>query len=51
VVDLVEGEELAAIWQAASEDERDRWRRDRPLLDVALRARRARFEHAKQELL
>jgi hypothetical protein len=50
VVDLAEGDELASVWQATSEDERDRWRRDRPLLDVAFRARRARFERAKQEL-
>ena len=48
---LVDGEELAAVWQAAPEEERARWQRDRPLLDVAARARRARFERASQELL
>jgi len=50
VLDLAEGDELVSVWQATSEEERDRWRRDRPLLDVAFRARRARFERAKQEL-
>jgi alkylation response protein AidB-like acyl-CoA dehydrogenase len=50
VVALIEGEDVASVWQAASEDERARWRRDRPLLAVASRARRARFERAKQEL-
>ena len=48
---LVDGKELAAVWQAAPEEERARWQRDRPLLDVAARARRARFERATQELL
>ncbi|MBW2189460.1 MAG: acyl-CoA dehydrogenase [Deltaproteobacteria bacterium] len=50
VVELAEGDELAAVWESTSEDERDRWRRDRPLLDVAFRARRARFERATREL-
>jgi len=51
VLDLVEGDEVASVWQAAPEDERNRWLRDRPLLDVAFKARRARFERATQELL
>jgi len=50
VVALADGPELAAVWQAAPDDERKRWRRDRPLLDVAFRARRARFERAREEL-
>jgi acyl-CoA dehydrogenase len=50
VVDLVDGPELAEVWQTAPEDERKRWTRDRPLLDVAFRARRARFERARTDL-
>jgi acyl-CoA dehydrogenase len=50
MIDLIEGEEVASLWQVAREEERDRWRRDRPLLDVAFKARRARFERAKQAL-
>lgn len=51
VVDLIDGEEMRGVWQTASDDERERWQRDRPLLDVASRARTARFERAQQELL
>ncbi|MGB8330791.1 MAG: acyl-CoA dehydrogenase family protein [Polyangiales bacterium] len=50
IVGLVDGAELAQVWEAAPDEERKRWSRDRPLLDVAFRARRARFERAKQEL-
>lgn len=50
VADLAAGDDMARVWEAAPEDERNRWQRDRPLLDVASRARGARFERAKQEL-
>jgi hypothetical protein len=50
VVDLADSPELAEVWQTAPEDERKRWTRDRPLLDVAFRARRARFERARTDL-
>ncbi len=50
IVGLADGPELAAVWQAAPDEERKRWRRDRPLLDVAFRARRARFDRAQEEL-
>ena len=50
VVALIEGEDVASVWRAVSDDERARWSRDRALLAVASRARHARFERAKQEL-
>jgi len=50
VGDLAEGDEMALVWQAAPEEERSRWQRDRPLLSVASKARQARFERARQEL-
>jgi len=50
VLDLAKGDEMARVWEAAPEDERNRWQRDRPLLDVACGARQARFERAKQDL-
>jgi acyl-CoA dehydrogenase len=51
LLSLVDGAGLAAVWRAAPEEERGRWQRDRRLLDVAARARRARFERATEELL
>ena len=50
VTRLVAGEELARLLDGAPEDERDRWERDQPLLQVASKARAARFEAAKKEL-
>ncbi len=50
LVALVDGEAMASVWQMAPDAERERWTRDRPLLNVASRARRARFERATQEL-
>ena len=46
LVNLEENEELGILWQAAPEDERERWVRDRLLLRVASKARAARFERA-----
>lgn len=42
--EVVEASE--ALWERAGEAERSRWRRDRPLLEVAGRARAARLEAA-----
>lgn len=42
--------ELEPFWDRAPEEERARWRRDRPLLDVAGKARAARLERAWRSL-
>jgi hypothetical protein len=42
--------ELEPRWEAVSAAERERWRRDRPLLEVAGSARRARTERAWERL-
>jgi alkylation response protein AidB-like acyl-CoA dehydrogenase len=50
VTRLVGGEDFARLLDAAPGDERDRWERDRALLQVASKARAARFERAKEDL-
>jgi hypothetical protein len=50
VTRFVAGEELARLLDSAPGDERDRWERDQPLLQVASKARAARFEAAKEVL-
>ncbi len=50
VTRLIAGEELARLLDSAPEEERDRWERDQPLLQVASKARAARFDAAKKEL-
>ncbi len=50
VTRLIGGEELARLLDSAPEEERDRWERDQPLLQVASKARAARFDAAKKEL-
>ncbi len=50
VTRLVAGEDVARLLDSAPGDERDRWERDQPLLQVASKARAARFERAKKVL-
>ena len=50
VARLVGSEDFARLLDAAPEDERKRWARDRALLQVASKAREARFERAMTEL-
>ncbi|MGD8608791.1 MAG: acyl-CoA dehydrogenase family protein, partial [Myxococcales bacterium] len=47
---LLAGARFADLLQSADEDERARWVRDRALLDVASKARAARFGRARQDL-
>lgn len=47
---ILESSELARLLESASEDERARWSRDRKLLEVASKAREARFERAQAAL-
>jgi len=47
---LITSDEFLGIWDAAPPEERDRWERDRKLLDVAGSARRARFQKAATQL-
>ena len=47
---LVGSEDFARLLDGAPDDERDRWERDRALLRVASKARKARFERAAREL-
>ena len=47
---LISSEAFKRLLDAAPGDERDRWERDRVLLQVASKAREARFERAKKEL-
>ena len=44
---LVGGEDFARLLDSAPDDERDRWERDQTLLQVASKARTARFDRAK----
>jgi alkylation response protein AidB-like acyl-CoA dehydrogenase len=46
--EVIDGAE--ALWDRAPADERERWKRDRPLLEVASRARAARLEAAWKRL-
>ncbi len=48
---LTGSEDFARLLDSAPAEERDRWGRDRALLQVASRARAARFERAKNEIL
>ena len=50
VTRLVGSEDFARLLDGAPEDERERWERDRALLQVASRAREARFDKATKEL-
>jgi acyl-CoA dehydrogenase len=50
VKSLLDGERFQALLQSVPEYERARWVRDRALLDVASKARTARFERATREL-
>ena len=50
VTGLLGSEDFARVLDCAPGDERDRWERDRALLQVASKAREARFERAKSEL-
>ena len=50
VTDLLEGEGFAKLLATADEGERERWSRDRALLDIAQKARRARFARALEDL-
>jgi hypothetical protein len=50
VTRLISSEAFERLLDAAPRDERDRWERDRALLQVASKAREARFERAKKEL-
>lgn len=50
VIGTLRNEDFARMLDAASEAERDRWHRDRQLLSVASKARRARFSAARESL-
>lgn len=50
VMKLVDDPAFAAVLEAAPPDERARWERDRALLQVASKARKARFERARSQL-
>ena len=50
VTRLTGSQDFARILDAAPDDERDRWERDRALLRVASKAREARFERASRDL-
>ncbi len=50
VTRLVGSEDFARLLDGAPQDERERWERDRALLQVASKAREARFERAMTEL-
>ena len=50
VLEALAGDDFASLLAAASGDERLRWERDRVLLDVASKARKARFEAANRAL-
>jgi hypothetical protein len=50
VTRLVGSEDFARLLDGAPEDERERWERDRALLQVASKAREARFQRAMTEL-
>ena len=47
---LLEGEGFAGLLTTADEGERERWSRDRALLQIAQKARRARFARALEDL-
>jgi hypothetical protein len=47
---ILESSGFARLLQSAPRDERDRWERDRMLLEVASKAREARFESARRDL-
>lgn len=47
---ILESSDLDRLFQAAPEDERVRWSRDRALLDIAAKARAARFVRAREAL-
>lgn len=47
---LVRSEDFARLLDSAPEHERDRWERDQALLQVASKARAARFERAKADV-
>jgi hypothetical protein len=47
---LTQREDFARLWQAAPEPERVRWKRDQALLQVASKAREARFQAATRRL-
>lgn len=47
---MVGGEDFARLLANTSGDERSRWERDRALLRVASKARKARFERARSQL-
>jgi hypothetical protein len=50
VTRFIDSEDFGRVLECASNDERDRWERDRALLQVASKARKARFERAMTEL-
>lgn len=50
VTDLLEGEGFTELLATADEGERQRWSRDRALLGIAQKARRARFARALEDL-
>ena len=50
VTELVSCEDFAKLLNAAPDDERERWERDKALLKVASKAREARFEKATMDL-
>lgn len=52
VIDLARAlvRDLEPAWRSAGEEERARWERDRPLLDVAGKARAARLERAWERI-
>ena len=50
VTELVSCEDFAKLLNAAPDDERKRWERDKALLKVASKAREARFEKATMDL-
>jgi hypothetical protein len=50
VAELLEGEGFAKVLATADEAERERWSRDRALLGIAQKARRARFARALEDL-
>jgi hypothetical protein len=50
VARVIGSEDFARVLECAPDEERDRWRRDRALLQVASKAREARFERAMKAI-
>jgi hypothetical protein len=50
VARVIGSEDFARVLECAPNEERDRWRRDRALLQVASKAREARFERAMKAI-